>query len=118
LKQESPCFSRGECQDYHCHLYVYKNHNSNYRNGKSEIFCFSREKDITKHILGGCKCFGFFNATIYACVFSGDGSGNKKIEESVTEGYTKLEDKFVEAYLTKDGETVEEAKARLKKENQ
>ena len=32
-------------------------------------------------------------------------------------GYTKIEDKFVDAYLTKDGETVEEAKARLKKEN-
>ena len=31
-------------------------------------------------------------------------------------GYTKIEDKFVDAYLTKDGETVEEAKARLKKE--
>ena len=32
-------------------------------------------------------------------------------------GYTKNEDKFVDAYLTKDGETVEEAKARLKKEH-
>ena len=31
--------------------------------------------------------------------------------------FTKIEDKFVDAYLTKDGETVEEAKARLKKEN-
>ncbi len=41
--------------------------------------------------------------------------GYKKIEKGVTEGYTKLEDKFVDAYLTKDGETIEEAKARLKK---
>ena len=40
-----------------------------------------------------------------------------KIEQSVVGGYTKIEDKFVDAYLTKDGETVEEAKARLKKEN-
>lgn len=38
----------------------------------------------------------------------------KKIEKGVVDGYTKLEDKFVDAYLTKDGETVEEAKARLK----
>ncbi|MBQ8523616.1 MAG: hypothetical protein IJ457_03235 [Clostridia bacterium] len=38
----------------------------------------------------------------------------KKIEKGVVAGYTKLEDKFVDAYLTKDGETVEEAKARLK----
>ena len=43
--------------------------------------------------------------------------GYKKIEHGVVRGYTKIEDKFVEAYLTKDGETVEEAKARLKKEN-
>lgn len=42
--------------------------------------------------------------------------GYKKIEKGVVSGYTKIEDKFVEAYLTKDGETVEEAKARLKKE--
>lgn len=45
-------------------------------------------------------------------------AGYKKIEQGVVSGYTKIEDKFVEAYLTKDGETVEEAKARLKKENQ
>ena len=43
--------------------------------------------------------------------------GYKKIEKSVVGGYTKIEDKFVEAYLTRDGETVEEAKARLKKES-
>ncbi len=40
--------------------------------------------------------------------------GYKKIEQGVVSGYTKIEDKFVDAYLTKDGETVEEAKARLK----
>ncbi len=44
-------------------------------------------------------------------------AGYKKIEKGVVDGYTKIEDKFVDAYLTKDGETVEEAKARLKKEN-
>jgi hypothetical protein len=43
--------------------------------------------------------------------------GYKKIEKGVVDGYTKIEDKFIDAYLTKDGETVEEAKARLKKEN-
>ena len=43
-------------------------------------------------------------------------AGYKKIEQGVVSGYTKIEDKFVEAYLTKDGETVEEAKARLKNE--
>ncbi len=43
--------------------------------------------------------------------------GYKKIKQSVVGGYAKIEDKFVGAYLTKDGETVKEAKARLKKEN-
>ncbi len=43
--------------------------------------------------------------------------GYKKIEQGVVSGYTKIEDKFVDAYLTKDGETVEEAKARLKEKN-
>ncbi len=43
--------------------------------------------------------------------------GYKKIEKGVVTGYTKMEDKFVEAYLTKDGETVEEAKARLKQQS-
>lgn len=37
-----------------------------------------------------------------------------KIEEGVIGGYTKIEDAFVDRYLTKDGETVEEAKQRLK----
>lgn len=56
-------------------------------------------------------------------------NANKKIEKAVTEGYkkienavvgtyTKIEDKFVYTYLTKDGETVEDAKARLKKEQE
>lgn len=39
-----------------------------------------------------------------------------KIEDGVIGGYTKIEDAFVDCYLTKDGETVEEAKRRLKQE--
>ena len=42
--------------------------------------------------------------------------GYKKVETAVVDGYTKVEDKFVDRCLTRDGETVEEAKARLKKE--
>lgn len=44
--------------------------------------------------------------------------GYKKIENSVVNGYTKIEDKFVSEYLTHDGETVEAAKKRLKKEQE
>jgi len=54
----------------------------------------------------------------YKKIEKGVVKGYKKIEQAVVGGYTKIEDKFVDAYLTKDGETVEEAKARLKKEHQ
>jgi len=40
------------------------------------------------------------------------------IEETVVGGYRKVEDTFVDNYLTKDGESVEEAKARLKQEQE
>ena len=53
----------------------------------------------------------------YKKIEKGVVEGYKKIEEGVVGGYTKIEDKFIDAYLAKDGETVEEAKARLKKEN-
>ncbi len=41
-------------------------------------------------------------------------SAYKKVEETVVDGYNKVEDAFVEKHLTKDGETVEDAKQRLK----
>ncbi len=40
----------------------------------------------------------------------------EKIEKAVVGGYTKVEDAFVDRYLSRDGETVEDAKARLKQE--
>ena len=43
---------------------------------------------------------------------------NKKIENAVVGGYKKVEDKFVDTFLKQDGETIEEAKARLKKEQE
>ena len=45
-------------------------------------------------------------------------SGYKKIENVVVKTYTKIEDKFVDEFLTKDGETIEKAKQRLKKEQE
>ncbi len=53
----------------------------------------------------------------YKKIEKGVVDGYKSIEKGVVKGYTKIEDKFIDAYLTKDGETVEEAKARLKREN-
>lgn len=37
----------------------------------------------------------------------------EKIADNVVSGYTKIEDAFVDRYLTKEGETIEEAKERL-----
>ncbi len=62
-------------------------------------------KKIEKGVTGG-----------YKKIEKGVVDGYKKIEKGVVDGYKKIEDKFVEAYLVRDGETVEEAKARLKKE--
>ncbi len=42
----------------------------------------------------------------------------EKIEGTVVGGYSKIEDAFVGHYLTKDGETVADAKKRLKKEQE
>lgn len=42
----------------------------------------------------------------------------QKIEDTVVGGYTMIEDAFVARYLTKDGETVEAAKKRLRQENE
>ncbi len=42
--------------------------------------------------------------------------GYKKVENAVTGAYNKVEDKFVDQFLTKDGESVEDAKKRLKEE--
>ena len=40
----------------------------------------------------------------------------KKVEEAVVGGYKKIEDKFVDTFLKKDGETIEEAKERVRDE--
>ncbi len=37
----------------------------------------------------------------------------QKVEDTVVEAYRKVEDSFVGKFLTKDGETVEQAKERL-----
>ena len=42
----------------------------------------------------------------------------RKIEQTIVSGYRKIEDAFVDRYLTHDGESVEEAKARLRTEQE
>ena len=49
----------------------------------------------------------------YKKIEDGVVAGYKKIEEGVVEGFNKVTDKIVEKVFAKDGESVEEAKARL-----
>ena len=45
-------------------------------------------------------------------------AGYKKMENGVVGGFGKISDAFVDEFLTKDGESVEEAKERLAREQQ
>ncbi len=42
---------------------------------------------------------------------------NEKIAEEVVGGFNKMVDKFVDNFLTKEGESVEEARKRLVEKN-
>lgn len=44
--------------------------------------------------------------------------GYRKIRDTVVNGYRELEDAFVEEFLTRGGETVAEAKERLRSEQE
>lgn len=44
-------------------------------------------------------------------------SGFQKMSDTIVGAYTKIEDRFVDQYLTKGGETVDEAKKRLAQEH-
>ena len=37
----------------------------------------------------------------------------EKIENAVVEGYKKIEDKFIATFLAEEGETTEDARARI-----
>lgn len=52
----------------------------------------------------------------YKKIEEGVVGGYKKIEEGAVSGLNKIADKFVDNFLTKEGESVEEAKARLSAE--
>ncbi|MDD3222877.1 MAG: hypothetical protein EOM34_10750 [Clostridia bacterium] len=42
--------------------------------------------------------------------------GYKKIENGVVSGFTKMTDAFTDQFLTRDGESVEDAKKRMARE--
>lgn len=52
----------------------------------------------------------------YRKIENGVVDGYKKMEDGVVGGFTKMTDKFVDRFLTRDGESVEDAKKRLAEE--
>ena len=54
----------------------------------------------------------------YQKIEDGVVEGYKKIEEGVVSGFNKVTDKIVEKVFAKEGESVEQAKARLNGEEQ
>lgn len=85
----------------------------------STVFCVMRltvpnaKDEPTLQKLGktGDKVVG-----AYKKIESGTVGTYKKIEDGVVGGYTKIEDKFVDSFLTREGETIAEAKQRLRGE--
>ena len=49
----------------------------------------------------------------YQKIEDGVVTGFKKIEDGVVSGYKKIEDKFIDTFLAEEGETTEEARARI-----
>ncbi|MGN0981671.1 MAG: hypothetical protein ACI4O0_02140 [Candidatus Limivicinus sp.] len=54
----------------------------------------------------------------YKKIEEGAVGGYKRIEEGAVKGFDKIVDGFVDRYLTRDGESVEEAKKRLAAEQE
>ena len=45
-------------------------------------------------------------------------TGFQKIQDGVVNGFSKIEDSFISRYFLREGESLDEAKERLKKEEQ
>jgi len=66
-----------------------------------------------KEVTTGYKKIEQGVVTGYKKIEDGVVTGYKKIEDGVVEGFGKVVDKCVEVLFAREGETVEEAKARL-----
>ena len=54
----------------------------------------------------------------YKKIEDGVVGGYRKIEDGVVSGFNRMTDRFVDHFLTREGETVEQAKARLNGEDE
>ena len=73
---------------------------------------------IAKGVTDGYKKIENGVVTGYKKIEEGVTGGFKKMEEGVVNGFNKVTDKFVDQFLTKEGETVEEAKKRMAQERE
>lgn len=71
---------------------------------------------IAEDVIGGYKKIETGVVDGYKKIETGVVDGYKKIETAAVGGFNKIADKFVDNYLTKEGESVEEARARLTEE--
>lgn len=71
---------------------------------------------IAEEVIGGYKKIETGVVDGYKKIETGAVGGYKKIETAAVGGFNKIADKFVDNYLTKEGESVEEARARLTEE--
>lgn len=72
----------------------------------------SNEK-IAEGVTSGYKKIEEGVVSGYKKIEEGVVNGYKKMENGVVGGFNKISDKFVDEFLAKEGETVEEAKERL-----
>lgn len=54
----------------------------------------------------------------YKAIENGVVSGYTAIQDGVVEGFTRISDAFVKKYLMRDGETLEDTKARIAREEE
>ena len=82
-----------------------------------ELEMKAREHDISdvkcKVLTEGTEAAAEEVTTGYKKIEQGVVTGYKKMEDGVVEGFGKVVDKCVEVLFAREGETVEEAKARL-----
>ena len=73
----------------------------------------SKMNEVTEKITEGLEKIEDGVVAGYKQIEEGVVTGYQKIESGVVEGFNKMTDKFVGKFLTKEGETLEEAKTRM-----
>lgn len=79
-------------------------------NGKDTTFTMTKD---TKAVVDGYKKIENGVVKGYTKIQDGTVKSYTKFQNGIVKGWTKIENKFVDILFKKDGETTEEAKARL-----